>query len=226
MEQYLPDDQALAAIAVPVLLAVGEDSHGPITEIAQRLGARLGTDVTATPGGHCAYHDCPRSLPRPSGHSCAKSARRSRSSSSGGCRSRVLAEREALALTRLRCPAPRSGGSTRSTVHQRPSILTCWPTAVDRRSRPTIPCGNGGRARRTAQADSAPSTGGAGVDGGGPPSVCGWAQHRADLGCGSGSLRGHRGEVVQELSQAPRAACASAQRARGGARAGVSRGLR
>ena len=62
MEQYLPDDQALAAIAVPVLLAVGEDSHGPITEIAQRLGARLGTDVTATPGGHCAYHDCPQEL--------------------------------------------------------------------------------------------------------------------------------------------------------------------
>ena len=53
-ERSMPDDQALATIVVPVLLVVSESSHDFFVEIAQRLGARIGADVTTTPGGHGA----------------------------------------------------------------------------------------------------------------------------------------------------------------------------
>ena len=61
-ERSMPDDQALATIVVPVLLVVSESSHDFFVEIAQRLGARIGADVTTTPGGHGAYHDRPHEL--------------------------------------------------------------------------------------------------------------------------------------------------------------------
>jgi pimeloyl-ACP methyl ester carboxylesterase len=61
-ELYLPDDAALAAIAVPVLLLVSEDSLPVFAEIAARLGQRLGVDVATTPGTHAAYHEHPREL--------------------------------------------------------------------------------------------------------------------------------------------------------------------
>jgi pimeloyl-ACP methyl ester carboxylesterase len=61
-EQYMPDDQALDAIAVPVLLVVSEDSHDFFGEVARRLSARIGADMTSTPGRHGAYHDCPAEL--------------------------------------------------------------------------------------------------------------------------------------------------------------------
>jgi pimeloyl-ACP methyl ester carboxylesterase len=61
-ERHVPDDQALAAIAVPVLLVVSEDSHDFFVEVAQRLSERLGADVVTTPGRHGAYHDRPAEL--------------------------------------------------------------------------------------------------------------------------------------------------------------------
>jgi pimeloyl-ACP methyl ester carboxylesterase len=61
-ERYIPDEQALDSITVPVLLVVSEDSHDFFAEIAHRLGTRLGADVTSTPGRHGAYHDRPREL--------------------------------------------------------------------------------------------------------------------------------------------------------------------
>lgn len=61
-ERHMPDDQALAAIAVPVLLVVGEDTHDFFVEVAQRLSVRLGTVVVTTPGRHGAYHDRPNEL--------------------------------------------------------------------------------------------------------------------------------------------------------------------
>jgi pimeloyl-ACP methyl ester carboxylesterase len=61
-EQSIPDDQALAAIAVPVLLVVSADSHDFYAEIAARLGKRLGANVVTTPGTHAAYHDRPDEL--------------------------------------------------------------------------------------------------------------------------------------------------------------------
>jgi pimeloyl-ACP methyl ester carboxylesterase len=61
-EQHMPDDQALAAITVPVLLVVSEDSHDFFAEIARRLSKRLGVGVVTTPGRHAAYHDRPKEL--------------------------------------------------------------------------------------------------------------------------------------------------------------------
>jgi pimeloyl-ACP methyl ester carboxylesterase len=61
-ERYMPDDQALDAIAVPVLLVVSEDSHDFFAEVARRLSTRIGADVTTTPGRHGAYHDRPLEL--------------------------------------------------------------------------------------------------------------------------------------------------------------------
>ncbi len=61
-EQSMPDDRALAAIAVPVLLVVSEDSHDFFAEVTRRLSGRLGADVATTPGRHGAYHDYPKEL--------------------------------------------------------------------------------------------------------------------------------------------------------------------
>jgi pimeloyl-ACP methyl ester carboxylesterase len=61
-EMSMPDDQALVAIAVPVLLVVSADTHDFFAEIAGRLSKRLGADVVATPGRHGAYHDRPIEL--------------------------------------------------------------------------------------------------------------------------------------------------------------------
>ena len=61
-ERYMPDDHALDAIVVPVLLVVSEDSHDFFAEIARRLSTRIGADVTTMPGRHGAYHDRPAEL--------------------------------------------------------------------------------------------------------------------------------------------------------------------
>ena len=61
-ERHMPDDEALDAIAVPVLLVVSKDSHDFFAEVAERLGTRLRADVTRTPGRHGAYHDQPEAL--------------------------------------------------------------------------------------------------------------------------------------------------------------------
>jgi hypothetical protein len=61
-ERYLPDDQILAAIPVPVRLLVSADGLPFFAEIAGRLGERLGVDVATTPGRHDAYHAYPYEL--------------------------------------------------------------------------------------------------------------------------------------------------------------------
>ena len=61
-ERYLPDEETLAALSAPLYLIVGDDSRPAFTEIARRLGQRLGLDVATTPGGHAAYHEHPREL--------------------------------------------------------------------------------------------------------------------------------------------------------------------
>jgi pimeloyl-ACP methyl ester carboxylesterase len=58
-EQYLPDDETLAAVAPRVRLLVSADGLPAYTEAARRLGQRLGRDVEITPGTHVAYHDHP-----------------------------------------------------------------------------------------------------------------------------------------------------------------------
>jgi pimeloyl-ACP methyl ester carboxylesterase len=58
-EQYLPDDETLAAVAPRVRLLVSADGPPPYAEAARRLGQRLGRDVEITPGAHTAYHDHP-----------------------------------------------------------------------------------------------------------------------------------------------------------------------
>jgi pimeloyl-ACP methyl ester carboxylesterase len=61
-ELYLPDDEDLEAIAVPVLLLVSEDSLPFFAEIAGRFGRLLGVDVATTPGTHATYHEHPHEL--------------------------------------------------------------------------------------------------------------------------------------------------------------------
>jgi pimeloyl-ACP methyl ester carboxylesterase len=61
-ERYLPDDQTLAAIAVPVRLLVSADGPPFLAEIASRLGKRLGVKVASTPGRHDAYSEYPSEL--------------------------------------------------------------------------------------------------------------------------------------------------------------------
>jgi len=61
-ERHMPDDQALAAIAVPVLLVVSEETHDFFVEVTQRLSERLEVGVVTTPGRHAAYHDRPAEL--------------------------------------------------------------------------------------------------------------------------------------------------------------------
>jgi pimeloyl-ACP methyl ester carboxylesterase len=61
-ELYMPDDETLAAIAVPVRLLVSEDSLPVFTEIASRFGKRLGIDVATVPGTHVTDHEHPHEL--------------------------------------------------------------------------------------------------------------------------------------------------------------------
>jgi hypothetical protein len=54
-ENFLPDEEALAAIAASVLVLVSDDSHAVYAQAAGRLAQRLGVEVTRTPGTHTAY---------------------------------------------------------------------------------------------------------------------------------------------------------------------------
>ena len=58
-ELYLPDDQTLTAISVPLRPLVSEGSFPFFAEISGRLGERLGVDGGTTPGRHDAYHEYP-----------------------------------------------------------------------------------------------------------------------------------------------------------------------
>jgi pimeloyl-ACP methyl ester carboxylesterase len=61
-ERYLPTDDELDAIAVPVEVLVSERGRVPLHGAARRLAARLGVPVTSTPGTHTAYGDHPLEL--------------------------------------------------------------------------------------------------------------------------------------------------------------------
>jgi pimeloyl-ACP methyl ester carboxylesterase len=58
-ELYLPDEQTLASLAAPVRILVSEDGLPFFAQIANRLGQRLGVDVSTTPGRHDGYHEYP-----------------------------------------------------------------------------------------------------------------------------------------------------------------------
>ncbi len=61
-DSYLPDDETLAGIVVPVQVLVSEASHPGFSEAATRLAQRLGVEVVGTPGTHFAYLDHPDQL--------------------------------------------------------------------------------------------------------------------------------------------------------------------
>jgi pimeloyl-ACP methyl ester carboxylesterase len=61
-EGFLPDDETLAAVTVPVQLLISDNGRQPWHQAAGRLAERLGVDVTRTPGTHAPYHDHPHEL--------------------------------------------------------------------------------------------------------------------------------------------------------------------
>jgi pimeloyl-ACP methyl ester carboxylesterase len=61
-EGYLPDDETLAANAIPVMVMVSTRTHAVYGQAAGRLAERLGVEVTRTPGTHTPYHDHPSEL--------------------------------------------------------------------------------------------------------------------------------------------------------------------
>lgn len=61
-ELYLPDDDTLAKISVPVRLLVSEDGLPVFAEIARRFAKRLGAGVATAPGTHATYHEHPHEL--------------------------------------------------------------------------------------------------------------------------------------------------------------------
>jgi pimeloyl-ACP methyl ester carboxylesterase len=61
-DSYLPGQETLASITIPIELLVSEQSHAFFAEAAGRLAERLGVDVARTPGTHFPYLDHPREL--------------------------------------------------------------------------------------------------------------------------------------------------------------------
>ena len=61
-DSYLPDQETLASITIPIELLVSEQSHAFFAQAAGRLAGRLGVDVAHTPGTHFAYFDHPQEL--------------------------------------------------------------------------------------------------------------------------------------------------------------------
>jgi pimeloyl-ACP methyl ester carboxylesterase len=61
-EPYRPDDATLAAITAPVLVLVSEASAPFFGEAAGWLAARLGVELTRTPGTHTPQFDHPQEL--------------------------------------------------------------------------------------------------------------------------------------------------------------------
>lgn len=63
-DDYVPGEEFLRAIVVPVQILVSEDSLPEFGQAARRLAARLGSEITPTPGTHFAYLDHPDELAR------------------------------------------------------------------------------------------------------------------------------------------------------------------
>jgi hypothetical protein len=84
-EGFLPDDETLAAIAVPVMVLVSEQTHAVYGQAAGRLAQRLGVEVTHTPVPTWPTTITHTSSRRPSGRSFASSVGpRSPSTPAGG----------------------------------------------------------------------------------------------------------------------------------------------
>jgi pimeloyl-ACP methyl ester carboxylesterase len=57
---YVPDDEALAAVKVPALVAAGIDNRGVYYhEAAGWVAKQFGADLAEFPGGHTPYLDRP-----------------------------------------------------------------------------------------------------------------------------------------------------------------------
>ena len=61
-DSFLPDDQTLAGIEVPVQVLVSDGSQPFFEQAAGRLAARLGVTPVRTPGTHFCYLDHPQQL--------------------------------------------------------------------------------------------------------------------------------------------------------------------
>ncbi|HET7487528.1 MAG TPA: alpha/beta hydrolase [Acidimicrobiales bacterium] len=62
-QSYRPDEQALAGLSVPVVVAVGRDQQAPFfLEIGEWIASRVGRTVTRTPGAHGPHFTCPAEL--------------------------------------------------------------------------------------------------------------------------------------------------------------------
>ena len=56
-DAYVPPDDVLAAIAVPVAVMMGESTRPIFVQASRRLAERLGVEVTRVAGAHAAYLD-------------------------------------------------------------------------------------------------------------------------------------------------------------------------
>jgi pimeloyl-ACP methyl ester carboxylesterase len=56
-DAYVPADEVLAAIAVPVAVMAGRDTNPGFAQASRRLAEKLGVEVTPVAGAHAAYHD-------------------------------------------------------------------------------------------------------------------------------------------------------------------------
>jgi pimeloyl-ACP methyl ester carboxylesterase len=61
-DAYVPADDVLARIDVPVAVMAGDRSRPIFGQAARRLAERLGVDVIRVPGAHAPYHDHPEEL--------------------------------------------------------------------------------------------------------------------------------------------------------------------
>jgi len=61
-DSYLPDEETLASITIPIKLLVSEQSHAFFSEAAARLAELLGVEVARAPGTHFPYLDHPQEL--------------------------------------------------------------------------------------------------------------------------------------------------------------------
>ena len=56
-DTYVPPDEVLAAISVPVLVMAGDRSPECFGQAAGRLAQRFGIEVTRIAASHAPYHD-------------------------------------------------------------------------------------------------------------------------------------------------------------------------
>jgi pimeloyl-ACP methyl ester carboxylesterase len=63
-DAYVPPDDVLAAIPVPVAVMAGESTNPAFVQASRRLAERLGVEVLSVAGAHAAYHDRPHELAR------------------------------------------------------------------------------------------------------------------------------------------------------------------